>query len=90
MEPLQRTPRQVGAPDNAPAKSAWYRRFMAEILTAVVAVAGWLLVTWGLAELLTVWVWPISLGALLLGLTGWRFVWRLLVDGFYVLTKRED
>lgn len=86
----QRVPKEPDAKGAAPTQLAWYRRFFTEILTAVAALVGWLLVTWGLAELLIVWVWPISLGALLLGLAGWRFVWQLLVDGLYVLSKPDE
>ena len=65
------------------------RQLKAEILTTSAALAGWLLVTWGAAELTTCWLWPISMGILLLGLAGWKFVFGMLADGLYVLSRKE-
>jgi hypothetical protein len=60
---------------------------------AVLALlAGWCLLTWGIAAL-TVWqAWPISLGLLLLGCFGYRLLVKLLGDGLYVLytQSREE
>lgn len=58
----------------------------AEILTALAALCGWGLFTWGLAGWSgVVWIWPLSGGLLLLGLAGYRLVWQVLWDGLYLL-----
>lgn len=58
----------------------------AEALTALAALCGWGLLTWGLAGWSgVVWIWPLSGGLLLLGLAGYRLVWQVLMDGLYLL-----
>jgi hypothetical protein len=64
-------------------------RARAELLTAAALLAGWALITLGLAQLTTSKVWPLSAGILLLSLCGWRFLGVLFRDGLYRLT-RED
>jgi hypothetical protein len=65
--------------------------FLPELLVTLALVAGWLLLTWGIAALLVWQVWPISVGLFLLGCCGWRFLARLFGRGLYALTlTRED
>lgn len=45
------------------------------------ALAGWLLVTWGAAELLGHWVWPAGLGLAVLAVLGLRPLGLLLYLG---------
>lgn len=66
---------------------AWTWGSRAEILTTLAFVGGWLMITWGLAELVTVWIWPISLGALLLSAGGWGLLFEVVRDGLYTLTR---
>lgn len=47
---------------------------------------GYLLVTWGLAEILTVWVWPVAVGVALMGGIGLRQVGVVLWRGAYILS----
>lgn len=68
-------------------RSLWVAR--AEILVATAMLAGWALVTWGIA-LLTTWkVWPLSGGLLLLSAGGWRLLWTIASYGLYSLTREE-
>lgn len=84
----------------APARSAlaFVRRYWAEILTAIAFVAGWLLLTAGLASIADAlpWrvalpiaraVWRVSLGALAISLGGWKMLRQFIADGLYALTK---
>lgn len=69
------------------AARVWFVR--AEILLSLAVVAGWLLLTWGVA-LLTTWkVWPISTGLLLLSCGGWRLLWTVASYGLYGLTREK-
>lgn len=67
------------------ALAVWATR--AELLVVFSGLSGWALVTWGLASLLDWRVWPISTGILFLGLTGYRLILRMLLDGVYVLSR---
>ena len=61
----------------------------AEVLTALCFVAGWLLVTLGLAHLARPdVVWPLSLGLLGFSLGGWKLLYTLVSDGLYALTRK--
>ena len=51
---------------------------------------GWTLVTFGLSSLLTWEVWPLSVGALLLGLVGYRFMAEILWYGLYTLNQEPE
>lgn len=63
----------------------------AALATIAVALLGWLLLTHGLVRAFdATWLWHISLGALALGLAGYRLVARVLRDGLYVLTRDDD
>ena len=62
----------------------------AELLTCLTALAGWTLLTWGIQEVIgSAWVWRVSLGLLLLGLVGFKFLWHILTRGLYLLTRPE-
>lgn len=61
----------------------------AELAAALALLAGWTLLTWGVAAL-TVWqVWPISAGLFLVSLFGWRFFYTMARDGLYALTREK-
>jgi hypothetical protein len=63
---------------------------VAELLTALAILAGWMLLTAGIAALLPVWrgpVWMLSAGLLLLSGVGWRFLWLLVRDGLYTRSR---
>lgn len=68
----------------------WLARYHAELLLSFALLAGWMLVTFGIAELTTARVWPISTGLLLLSLCGWKMLIGLAVDGLYALTRKAD
>jgi hypothetical protein len=68
--------------------SRWWRRLLripldepGRLLNLLAWVVGWCGVTWSVAELTTLWVWPASLGLLLTGIGGWRPLWALLTNG---------
>lgn len=73
------------APEPPPPKRPWP---WPAILTVGAWLAGWLLVTAGLAEVLTRWLWLISLGVLLLGLGGARPLLLMLRDGLLEWSDR--
>jgi hypothetical protein len=62
----------------------------AEILTALAVLAGWALLTWPVAALLSVWVWPVSGGVLLLSCVGWRLIGVIAWQGLYALTRDDE
>ena len=63
-------------------------RLWPEGLQGIGILAGWALVTFGLASI-TVWqVWPISLGILFLSLVGWGHLRVLFGQGLYSLSRR--
>lgn len=61
-----------------------------EALTGLAALAGWALLTWAVAALVSAWAWPISGGLLLLSLTGWRLIAVVVWEGLYALTRDDD
>ena len=74
------------------------RQYWPEVLTAAAFVAGWLLITAGvaaIADALPWWiaaavaraVWRVSLGGLALSLGGWKLLRQFVVDGLYSLAK---
>lgn len=67
------------------AAAAWAVR--AELLTSAALLAGWALLTWGVALLTSPKVWPLSAGLLLLSLCGWRFLGAIAWAGLYTLTR---
>lgn len=61
---------------------------LAEAGTGAALVAGWALVTLGVARYLDpAVVWPVSIGLLLLSLCGWGFLLELFTEGLYVLSR---
>lgn len=70
----------------AATKAAWKLR--AELAVCAAVMAGWCLVTHGIASLTTPKVWPISIGLFLLLACGWRFLWQIATHGLYTLTRR--
>lgn len=61
----------------------------AEILTASALLAGWALLTHGIALLTTPKVWPLSAGLLLLSLCGYRLLWAIASHGLYMLALKD-
>lgn len=59
----------------------------AEVLAALLLVAGWALVTWGVVLFTTPKVWALSTGIFLLSLFGWRFLYVIAREGLYRLTR---
>lgn len=77
------------------ARAAWHRfraavgGTRAEITVAAALLAGWALVTHGVAQLLPRGqVWSLSTGLLLLSLVGWRFLWTVASAGLYTLSMK--
>src|SRR5262245_49811844 len=65
------------------------RRSAAEILTAFTFVAGWLLITAGIAQLTSPTAWYFSLGLLALSLGGWKLLAQFMWNGLYALTRDD-
>lgn len=65
-------------------------KYWAEATTALGWLIGWVLVTTGIAELTTRWVYPLSAGLLVLGLVGYRLIAHILLDGLYTLITEGD
>lgn len=65
-----------------------------EIAVAVTALAGWLLTTAGMASPLAPKsaraLWLASIGILLLSLCGWKFLFTIVTNGLYVLTRNNN
>jgi len=60
------------------------------VLHALAIVAGWALLTAGIAALLVPEVWLISAGVLLLSLAGWGHLRVLFGAGLYALWRRAE
>lgn len=63
------------------------RASLAEILTAMTFVVGWLLITAGIAHLTSPIAWYFSLGLLALSLGGWKLLAQFVWNGLYALTR---
>jgi hypothetical protein len=63
------------------------RASLAEILTALTFVVGWLLITAGVAHLTSPVAWYFSLGLLALSLGGWKLLGQFVWNGLYALTR---
>lgn len=60
------------------------------VLTSVLALVGWALITHTVASVLTLWAWPVSGGLLLLSFAGFRTLFRVALFGLYGLTLDEE
>jgi hypothetical protein len=65
-------------------------RVRAEIATALAFLAGWALITHGVASVTRPIAWTFSAGLLCLSLGGWRLLLIVVVDGMYALTRKQD
>lgn len=61
-----------------------------EALQAVSILAGWALMTFGIASLSTWQVWPISIGLLLFSLVGWGHLRFIFGKGIYTLSRNRN
>ena len=62
-----------------------------EILTFLSWCFGWSLITWALVRIIKVnEIWLFSYGILLMGFAGWRFMFHILLNGFYFLSREEE
>lgn len=62
-------------------------RIRSELLVAIALLAGWSLITYGVAALTAPIAWAFSSGLLLMLLCGWRLLWRVFSDGLYDLSR---
>jgi hypothetical protein len=69
-------------------------KYPGETLVSIAALAGWILVTAGIASLLPARgahaLWLSSIGLLLVSLCGWKFLRRIVTDGLYILTRKSN
>lgn len=73
----------------------WVLRYIAEITTILITLAGWFLITAAVATLAEPWdlenvVWALSGGLLCLSLAGFKFLGRICKEGLYVLAKQDE
>ncbi len=61
----------------------------AEILDGLGIIAGWALLTWGLASLLVWEVWLLSGGVFVLSIVGWKHLRTIFTEGLYPLMRRR-
>ncbi len=71
-------------------KLIFVKKHIKEILLCFAWLSGWGLVTWTLSDLFGNWVFKLSGGLLLLGLVGYRFIFKILIDGLYVLSLKDE
>ena len=62
----------------------------AVVLHVAAILAGWALLTWGVARLLVPEVWLISGGLFLLSVAGWGHLRTLIGAGVYALSRRAS
>lgn len=62
----------------------------AETFTALSATAGYFLVVWGVAALLTPWAWAFGTGIYLMALSGFRLLGVIAWAGLYALMQDEN
>lgn len=84
-ERLRRASASIGHTLASIAADTWAAR--AEILTGSAMLAGWALVTLGVATFAGPVTWAFSGGLLLLSLSGWKLLWQLVAHGLYALTR---
>jgi len=65
------------------------KEYIKEILLCLAWLIGWGLTAWSLSDLFGIWILKISIGLLLLGLVGYRFIFKILLDGLYVLSIQD-
>jgi hypothetical protein len=69
---------------------AWFApawKVRAEIGAALLLVAGWSLLTLGVAQLVHRSPWCLSAGLFAMTMFGWRFLYTIGRDGLYALTR---
>ena len=64
----------------------WYK----EILLTIGFLTGWTLFTHGIALILGNSIYYLSFGGLLLSLCGYKFIFKVFIDGIYVLSQKGD
>ena len=68
----------------------YLRGVSGEVWAGATGLAGWLLLTWGVQEIVgRLWVWKVSMGLLLLGLFGFGTMWQLFRAGLLGLTDDQ-
>ncbi len=71
-------------------KLVFLKKYIREILLCILWLIGWGFVTWALSDLFGIWIAKLSIGLLLLGLVGYRFIFRIFLDGLYVLSLKKE
>ena len=66
------------------------KRYYKEILLTIGFLTGWILFTHGIALLLGNSIYYLSFGGLLLSLCGYKFIFKVFIDGIYVLSQKGD
>lgn len=73
------------------ALAGFTQKHLLEILTFLSWCFGWSLITWALVRIIKVnEIWLFSYGILLMGFAGWRFMFHILLNGFYFLSREEE
>ena len=66
------------------------KRYYKEILLTIGFLIGWILFTHGIALMLGESIYYLSFGGLLLSLCGYKFIFKVFIDGIYVLSQKGD
>ena len=66
------------------------KRYYKEILLTIGFLTGWILFTHGIALILGNSIYYLSFGGLLLSLCGYKFIFKVFIDGIYVLSQKGD
>lgn len=66
----------------------WLAEYRAELLAAAALVAGWSLITAGVAALTSPLAWLFSAGTFLISLFGWELLYTVGRRGLYALTRK--
>ncbi|OCL26224.1 hypothetical protein U472_09435 [Orenia metallireducens] len=66
-----------------------FKKYIKEILLCLAWLIGWGLTTLAFVDLYGFWIWKLSCGLLLLGVVGYRFIFKIMVDRLYMLSLEE-
>ena len=66
------------------------KRYYKEILLTIGFLTGWILFTHGIALILGNSIYYLSFGGLLLSLCGYKFIFKVFIDGIYALSQKGD
>ena len=66
------------------------KRYYKEILLVIVFIVGHFLLTWGIADMFGDTIWKLSYGLLFVGIGGFKYIFKFLVNGFYTMSEKSN